>query len=152
MLPSQLRSIKKLKKPFPNETSQKVHSEKWTKLLKIVWHNSKNTRPLLDFSLFLRNALFFPLLFPLCSFKFCCKTLSMSLIQWWWYDVGIVWFEKKITPGICIILPWKALISRLWYIITKNFWITCSEVFAPKSKVYAMDYGYGAVVCFKMHN
>ena len=40
-VPSQLRSIKKLKKPFPNETSQKVHSEKWTKLLKIVWNNSK---------------------------------------------------------------------------------------------------------------
>ena len=94
------------------DLTKKFILKKWTRMCEII----PKTKLEFSFQPFFYRCcsilvLFSQLLVLLCSFKFCCKTLSMSLIQWWWYDVGIVWFEKKITPGNCITLPWKALIS-----------------------------------------
>ena len=71
------------------DLTKKFILKKWTKKCETI----PNTQS--DFSPFFTNVLFSQLLVLLCSFKFCCKTLSMSLIQWWWYDDGIVWFEKN---------------------------------------------------------
>ena len=135
------------------DLTKKFILKKWTKMCEII---PKTKSEFFILAFFYRCCsmlvLFSQLLVLLCSFKFCCKTLSMSLIQWWWYDVGIVWFEKKNYTRDLHNTTLKSIDLRLWYIITKIFWIICYEALAPKSKVYAMEYGYGVVVCSKMHN
>ena len=57
------------------DLTKKFILKKWTKKCETI----PNTQS--DFSPFFTNVLFSQLLVLLCSFKFCCKTLSMSLIQ-----------------------------------------------------------------------
>ena len=158
MLPSQLRSIKKLKKPFPNETSQK--SSFWKSGLKSVKQFQTLSQIL---ALFLQMLLYVSTIFSTSSPTVLIQILLQNfeheshtmMMIWWWYCLiwKKPWCNTQITPEILIILPWKSLISsqtmvHIYYIITKVIWIIC---WGACSKIKSLVC-YGLVVCSKMHN